>query len=271
MAMAERAVDPKGRRLRRDAQILAAGVASFPARLAELDGNDRDAWAAWERDTLTWLRSQYGDRLKSVVRHRDEPYPHLHFLAVPDLDAGKRVDDLHPGRAAIAAAKREGVTQKRVLDQRYRAAMRMWQDSYWCEVGAKHQLDRYGPRRRRLSRPAFRVERRLAELTASIVADRNHVREENRNLSHECNRLITALTKVANQAHALLGCLLDPLHADCPAERPTWLGVVQWAAIKRRLQLITVLCQAQRNRPKMSEKSRRRLPIILLDTRNPNL
>ncbi|EGR3003613.1 mobilization protein, partial [Vibrio parahaemolyticus] len=78
-AQAEKAKDKLGRKLRKDAQILLAGVVSYPVSMSELDLNC-DEFKFWVRANHTFLKEKYGERYKSLVLHTDENYPHCHFM-----------------------------------------------------------------------------------------------------------------------------------------------------------------------------------------------
>ena len=184
LAEAEATRDAAGRRHRRDAQLLLAGVVSYPARLGNATDAERSAFAAWERDTLAWLRKTYGKRLRCVIRHEDEPFLHLHWFAVADLAAGERPDAIHPGRHAMAEAKVAGVESKAELDRLYREAMRRFQDDYHSAVGARQGLTRRGPGRRRLTRAEWHAERAAAEHTAGVMRRSDTVVEFAAELEH---------------------------------------------------------------------------------------
>ena len=83
-----KAVDTKGRRLRRDGAVLVAAVASYPVPRADVEARDqpqeRDLYIAWRTDAVAWFQGQFGATLLSIVEHVDEDYLHLHFYAVPD-------------------------------------------------------------------------------------------------------------------------------------------------------------------------------------------
>lgn len=136
-AIHARSRDAAGRRLRKDASVLLAGVASYPRGGIE--------YSYWKQSTLEWLQTEFGDRLRSVVEHTDEAHPHLHFYVVnPD---GGNVKDLHPGFRAAKGAQ----TPK---EQRlaYNTAMRAFQDRFWEHVAGPSGLARLGPGRQRMSR-----------------------------------------------------------------------------------------------------------------------
>jgi len=151
--------DAQGRALRKDGLCLLAGVVSLPAE-QEAD------WPEFRAACLTWLKHEYGDRLKSVVEHTDEEHPHLHFYAVPL--PGERFENLHSGRQASAEAIRGGKT-KGEQSEAYKAAMRAWQDKFSAEVAASFGLTRIGPARRRLPRDAWLAEQAQARALAAPV------------------------------------------------------------------------------------------------------
>ena len=64
--------DPVGRKMREDAAVLLAGVASFPRAEAE---KDPELYARWESLTVAYLKGKYGDNLRAVVMHNDEEHP----------------------------------------------------------------------------------------------------------------------------------------------------------------------------------------------------
>lgn len=167
---AEEARDAMGRKLRKDAPVMLAGVLSYPVAVADMDERARTDYDAWEARSLRWLSGRYGDTLASVVRHEDETYLHLHFFIVPHLTGGKSLDfeAVHPGLAAREAEKRAGKSLK-AANRAYCEAMRAFQDDFHTHVGLFHGHLREGPRRRRLSRGAYMAERRDAERRAETM------------------------------------------------------------------------------------------------------
>lgn len=160
---ADEARDASGRKLRKDAPVMLAGVLSYPVSVAEMNEQGRADYARWEDHSLRWLRSRFGDGLASVVRHTDEAFPHIHFFVIPEVTAARTLDmeALHSGIAAREIAKRAGKTTKEA-NRAYCEAMRGLQDDFHAHVGVFHGHLREGPRRRRLSRGAYLAERREA-------------------------------------------------------------------------------------------------------------
>lgn len=161
-AWAATMTDAKGRKLRKDALCLAAGVVSAPHDI------EPAAWEAFKGDALEWLKSKYGERLQTVVEHTDESHPHLHFYAVPL--PGERFEVVHQGKAAAAEAKANGAL-KGVQNQQYKAAMRQYQDEFFDQVGIKHGMTRIGPGKRRLTREEWKLEQ-IQAAAAKAAIDR---------------------------------------------------------------------------------------------------
>lgn len=156
---AEQAKDKKGRRLRSDAPVVLAGVISYP--------RDGEEWFSFKRAAVRWLRRHYGDNLVSIVEHQDEKHPHLHFYVVPSL--GQAFDELHPGRAASAEAKRAGKLKIYQL-RAFADVMRDFQDRVYNELCRDFCLARIGPRRQRFKRSEWQAQQ--AALRAEVNAER---------------------------------------------------------------------------------------------------
>lgn len=152
-AWAESATDSKGRSLRSDGLCLSAGVISAPTSLTP------DEWISMKSDSIEWLKKRYGDRLRGVIEHVDEAFRHIHFFVVPKV--GEKFESIDCGRAASKKAAAEGLTKGEQNDA-YKAAMRIFQDSFYSDVGMKNGLARIGPGRRRLDRVQWRQEQSQA-------------------------------------------------------------------------------------------------------------
>ncbi|MCW0082682.1 hypothetical protein [Burkholderia pseudomallei] len=149
---AENTKDAKGRKLRKDGHCVLIGVASLPR---EMEDNFDD----FAKDTINYLKEKYADRLKSVISHRDEAHPHLHFTVVPHI--GEKFEDIHEGFKAANEAKRLG-KKKGEQNLAYIEAMRAYQDEFSSKVAARHGLTRIGPKRRRLTRAEWQKEKQQA-------------------------------------------------------------------------------------------------------------
>lgn len=137
----------KGKRNKQDVHTLAAAVYSWP-ELVEY--TDRERFARFVQDVLAFHRKHVGP-VDSAALHWDETYPHLHVYT-SDMDARR----LSPGWRAKREVLEAGGDAK-AAGRAYRDAMRNWQDLFYAEVGQINALDRYGPRRQRLTRAQFRA------------------------------------------------------------------------------------------------------------------
>ncbi|MDP9628727.1 UNVERIFIED_ORG: hypothetical protein J2W85_000775 [Ensifer adhaerens] len=168
----------KTRKIRRDQKTLHTVVASHPYTMAEIrdDPAKRKEAEEWEKRTVSWLRSQYGDDLRSVIRHEDESHYHLHAYTLPQSDPGFKALKFHPGTTAkreiMAAGPVDGEGIKALskrADAAYKASMRQWQDSYHESVGIPCGLTRLGPQRRRLTRDEWQKEKVQAQALKKTI------------------------------------------------------------------------------------------------------
>jgi hypothetical protein len=165
-----RAIDKAGRKLRCDAPVVVAGVASWPQLRAIVDNDpeERRRYERWRDDTVAWLRTRWRDTLASVIEHSDEPFAHIHFLLVPKLSDDRRlwIGTVHPGRKAETEAAEAGGS-KRDQKKAHEGAMKNLQDDYYENVAAPHGLTRLGPARQRLTRTEWKEQKRQAEALAA--------------------------------------------------------------------------------------------------------
>lgn len=139
-----------------DVHVLAAAVYSWPEVVEYVD---RQRFYQFVQDTLEFHRRNVGP-IDSALIHWDETYPHLHIYTV-SADARGLSPGYRARREAEAAGKSAG-------HQKAAYCMSMekeWQDVFYAEVGAPNGLDRYGPKRQRLTRAEFR-EAKIARLEA---------------------------------------------------------------------------------------------------------
>lgn len=166
------------RKVARDKKTLHTVVASHPLTMSEIRADPAKRFEAeeWERRTIYWLQQQYGSDLKSVIRHEDEEYFHIHAYVLPLNEPGMSALKFHPGvtkkREIMAAGPNEGEDPK-VLSKRadagYKQAMRKWQDSYHEAVAVPCGLTRLGPQRRRLSREEWQREQVQARALQTTI------------------------------------------------------------------------------------------------------
>lgn len=152
---AEESTDAQGRKLRKDAHCLLAGVISLPREQEE-------NWEQFKAKAMDWLKEKYGDNLRCVVEHQDEAHPHLHFYCV--AKNGQSFDDLHEGKRAQKELKKKNPkATKQEQNIAFAEAMRATQDDFANRVGQRFGLARIGPGRRRLTRAQWQAEQAQAE------------------------------------------------------------------------------------------------------------
>ena len=139
--------DKMGRKMREDAPVLVAGVASFPREIAE---KDPDLYARWESLTVAYLQGKYGDNLRAVVMHNDEEQPHIHFYVYSDTEVNAKA--LHYGHKA---------------KKNFIAASKAFQDDYHAQVAIHCGMARLGPKKQRLTRAEWKAQKEHAMKVAA--------------------------------------------------------------------------------------------------------
>ena len=173
--------DKMGRKMREDAPVLVAGVASFPREIAE---KDPDLYARWESLTVAYLQGKYGDNLRAVVMHNDEEQPHIHFYVYSDTEVNAKA--LHYGHAA---------------KKNFIAASKAFQDDYHAQVAIHCGMARLGPKKQRLTRAEWKAQKEHAMKVAAA----------------ESAVLDSAATKEKKEAHKRLQAVQE--HAELLAKR----------------------------------------------------
>jgi len=196
------------RKVAKDKKTLHTVVASHPFTMDEIrtdPAKQREA-EDWERRTISWLRSQYGDDLKSVVRHEDESHYHLHAYVLPVDEPGMSALKYHPGtiakRAIMGAGPAEGEDAKALskrADAAYKQAMRDWQDSYHEAVAIPSGLTRLGPQRRRLTRDEWQREQVQAQALQKVVEGARKIKASGDNFVERTKTEAAAIRTAAAQ------------------------------------------------------------------------
>lgn len=144
--------DRLGRSLPSTTGVMLAGVVSWPIEVLRVEA-DPDAMQAcnfWEGRVTEVLKHRFRDSLVSIVAHRDETYPHVHFWVVPKPDAFGRFDlekEFSPLRAQ-GEARRAGKDRK-AQRRAYCAEAVKEQNWFYEMVGSVCGLTRFGPKRPR--------------------------------------------------------------------------------------------------------------------------
>jgi hypothetical protein len=196
------AKDRIGRKLRKDALILVAGVASYPARTDDISFENKDL-QKWLELTIEFLSNRYGDQLKSVVIHSDEEFWHCHFYLVPKLDVNNSLDIglVHDG---IAARNTVSSQSAKIKLRAYSDAMRAFQDAYYTNVGIPCGLTRDGPRRRRLTRKEWKVEKEASKRLANNLNRSDSIKNKIKFISSELDKKRIRLEKYEKKLVFLL-------------------------------------------------------------------
>lgn len=182
-AARETNVAGKTRKIRVDQHTLLTAVASHPALVIDMKNEEKQLEVeAWIKNTVAWMQQKWGDDLKGVVLHLDEPHPHLHAFIVP---GNLRARDLHLGVMAkkeeVARALAGGddsKTANKKGDRAYKAAMRSFLDDYHQRVGLAAGLLRDGPKRARLSRGEYLAQKAVAKNVAALMSKNEELKEK---------------------------------------------------------------------------------------------
>lgn len=219
----------KSRKIRLDQKTVHTVVASHPYTMDEVkaDPTKRREVEEWERRTVAWLRDQYGDDLKSVIRHEDESHWHIHAYILPLSDPGLRAAKYHPGttakRAVMDAGPIAGEDQKALgkrADAQYKTAMRQWQNSYHEAVAIPSGLTRLGPQRRRLSRDEWQREQVQAKALQHVVQRARKVKSDGEAFIGRVNRQTAKIaTDAANEQDAARKAIATAISAQDRAQQ----------------------------------------------------
>ncbi|MFA7314246.1 MAG: plasmid recombination protein [Shewanella sp.] len=166
--LASTSKDPLGRKIRKDAQLLLAGICSYPVQFNSTEF-DKTNFERWTKLTLDFLISEYGDNLKSCLIHLDEEFPHIHFYAIPPVINGSvNIRSIHCGMASrdkIPDGDKGSGKMRKIL---YRNSMQEFQNRYYDRVSSRVGQLRFGPKRiRRARRDHIEVQRTASALSSA--------------------------------------------------------------------------------------------------------
>lgn len=217
------------KKIRADANVVLAGVASYPIALNSPDFN-LDDFQKWANKVRLFLKDEFGDRLNTVVFHKDEAYPHLHFYVVPENyemntvcpsdRAAKQVEIANKNNPDITAAQLKGLKK-----QASTKALRDFQDQYFEKVGVYQGHARFGPKRLRMSRKEWVTEVATNKIIGNCIS-RTHneslkTTSETKKLKKRVTELelkIQAQNTIIEEQNIMIGSWTG-LGTDSPTEK----------------------------------------------------
>lgn len=157
-------------------------VVSFPEKWATVFSDTEKSliYKKWRKANVNYFHKKFGDSLTSIIEHQDEPYPHLHVYVIPLKKHGVfAIETVSKPHAAQLHAQRAGGTRR---EQRtaFKTAAVALQDDYFVAVSSQFDLDRVGPRRRRLTREEILARAKQEDLEKiAVTAKIDHERRRN--------------------------------------------------------------------------------------------
>ncbi|MCL2441671.1 MAG: hypothetical protein FWD14_08005 [Treponema sp.] len=212
---AEKTIDSIGRKVKKKDLIMIAGVISAPEDMSY------KVWEEYKKESLKWLKEKWGDALKSVIEHFDEPFQynpnilhrHIHFACAQKI--GIRFWKMHPGLVAKREAdKAYGMTKKpnamsneefkifktenrKAGDKAYREQMSKEQDKFYTAIGEPFGLLRYGPKRLRYSREEIIMYNQEKRIKQKNILKRA---EEEKDVRKRVESIIAEANTIKNEA-----------------------------------------------------------------------
>ncbi|MGR3086556.1 plasmid recombination protein [Vibrio vulnificus] len=156
---AEKARDKIGRKIRKDALLVLAGVMSYERTKAL---QDKHKFKLWVHSNIDYLKAKYKQNLLSVILHLDEEHPHVHFIVAPDdTDADGMCNIMYQFEPTFARQTTTG-GRKAKFDA-YKKAARSLQDEYYQAVSIRFGMLRTGAGRQRLTRAEHNARKAQAK------------------------------------------------------------------------------------------------------------
>lgn len=211
--LAENMETKQGRKLRKDARIMMAGVASYPIPMKEFDDITKDLkFRKWLKMTEEFLKRRFGGNLKSIVLHLDESCAHIHFVC-HDKSENLSLKKIHPGMIEEAKEKKK---TKRAKTAAFKRGLSEFQKDYHLTVSRHFGHEQFGERRERRDKAeqkAFaeqqKIEEKLQEsenkdtVIERLIEQKTELINENIELKQEVSALKRALNKVKRFAAKL--------------------------------------------------------------------
>lgn len=137
-------VKVNNKKIRKDARILTAGIASYPIKQTSKEF-DIKHFEIWKKVTVEYLKAKFNSNIKSVICHMDESNPHLHFYLYNSKDLNMR--SFHP--AFLAEDNEKNTKLKR---KAFRSGLTEFQDQYFKLTSKPLGFERKTVQRERRSR-----------------------------------------------------------------------------------------------------------------------
>lgn len=168
-----------GRKIRKDARVLLAGVASYP--IATDDNNyDRKKMIEWAKKTQFFLTREFKPALKTIVLHEDEKYPHLHFYCIDEDSMSVR--DFHPGFVAQDSIKTKN---RRAKDCAFKVGFRDFQDRYFYGVSQPLKMQRHNKKRPRLDYAQYCKQHKIESENKSLRSENIRLKKHVKNMQND--------------------------------------------------------------------------------------
>lgn len=199
------------KKIRKDANVLLAGVASYPKKRTDPDYKDED-FLEWTSLLKKFLDKKYGKRLHTMILHLDESHPHIHFYVIPD---NYEMNTLCPSDKAMKEKEIElksnnDITpaQKSLLKkQAGKKALQEYQDDYFKSVSVYIGMARTGPKRRRLTRQQWKDETVANKLIGDCLLKQEKNNKKLRTKTTDSEKEIIRLKGIVEEQELMIGMM----------------------------------------------------------------